>query len=99
MVLRKLVIDYKTFDELDKKNIKKYLIKLSGYTIIGVGLHNLVKSEYMESKFKINFSKNPIGRILGLKFGIGVLIPISIIGFKDFLDITLRIGLKHYFIQ
>jgi len=51
-----------------------------------------VKSEYMESKFKINFRKNPIGRILGLKYGIGILIPISMIASKDFLDMALRIG-------
>ena len=98
MVLRKLIIDYKTFDAADKQNIKKYLIKISGYTIVGVGLHNFVKSEFMEKKFKINFQKNPIGRIIGLRHGIGVLVPISMIGFKDFLDMTLRIGLKHYFI-
>jgi len=55
MVLRKLIIDYKTFDAADKQNIKKYLIKISGYTIVGVGLHNFVKSEFMEKKFKINF--------------------------------------------
>lgn len=55
MVLRKLIIDYKTFDAADKQNIKKYFIKISGYTIVGIGLHNLVKSEFMEKKFKINF--------------------------------------------
>ena len=98
VMLKKLTWEYQTLDDFDKGLLKQFALRSLGLAFTGVCVHKLAVSPKIDEILKINFRKTLLGRVLGYKHGIGVFLPITMIAFTDFIEKTLRIGLKHNYI-
>jgi hypothetical protein len=58
---------------------------MTSYTFAGVTVHNLLKHPKFTELTGFNPRKYFIGKVLTYKYGLGILMPIALVLFKDFL--------------
>ncbi|KRX00682.1 hypothetical protein PPERSA_00909 [Pseudocohnilembus persalinus] len=95
-VLKKFTTQFSTLEQEDKSLCKQFVFNQFRNTFIGVGLYTMAKQNEI---FGFKPQKFILTRIIGLKYGIGVFIPITLLAFKDFLYVTFKVGLKYRYIE